>query len=50
VDGPLKPGDLVVVEGVQSLRPGQRLDPQPFLQAQLDGPKDSPAKAPDANR
>ncbi len=30
IDGPLKPGDLVVVEGVQGLRAGQRLDPKPF--------------------
>jgi RND family efflux transporter MFP subunit len=35
VDGPLKPGDLVVVEGVQSLRIGQRLDPQPFARKDL---------------
>ena len=30
VDGPLRAGDLVVVEGVQGLRPGQKLDPKPF--------------------
>jgi len=30
IDGPLKPGDLVVVEGVQGLRAGQRLNPKPF--------------------
>lgn len=30
VDGPLQAGDLIVVEGVQSLRPGQALDPAPF--------------------
>jgi len=30
VDGPLAAGDLIVVEGVQGLRAGQPLDPQPF--------------------
>jgi membrane fusion protein (multidrug efflux system) len=36
VDGPLQAGDVVVVEGVQGLREGQPLDPQP-----LDGrPRD----------
>lgn len=30
VAGPLRAGDLVVVEGVQGLRPGQKLDPKPF--------------------
>lgn len=30
IDGPLAPGDLVVVEGVQGLREGQKLDPKPF--------------------
>ncbi len=30
VDGPLSTGDLVVVEGVQGLRPGQKLDPAPI--------------------
>lgn len=30
VDGPLKEGDLIVVEGVQGLREGQNLDPKPF--------------------
>lgn len=30
VDGPLLTGDLVVVEGVQGLRAGQRLDVKPF--------------------
>ena len=39
IDGPLKPGDLVVVEGVQGLRAGQRLDPQPFAP---DDPAPSP--------
>ena len=29
VDGPLSAGDLVVVEGVQGLRSGQKLDPAP---------------------
>jgi RND family efflux transporter MFP subunit len=33
IDGPLQAGELVVVEGVQALRPGQLLDPQPFTQA-----------------
>lgn len=32
VDGPLRAGELVVVEGVQALRAGQFLDPQPFNQ------------------
>jgi RND family efflux transporter MFP subunit len=30
IDGPLKEGELVVVEGVQGLRAGQRLEPRPF--------------------
>ena len=30
VDGPLRTGDLIVVEGVQGLRAGQPLDPAPF--------------------
>ena len=30
VDGQLKPGDLIVVEGVQGLREGQAIDPKPF--------------------
>ncbi|MDA0662918.1 MAG: efflux RND transporter periplasmic adaptor subunit [Proteobacteria bacterium] len=30
VDGKLAAGDAIVVEGVQGLRPGQRLAPQPF--------------------
>jgi RND family efflux transporter MFP subunit len=30
VDGPLQPGDLVVVEGVQGLRPGQAVKTAPF--------------------
>lgn len=38
VDGPLKSGDLVVVEGVQGLRDGQRLDPRPFGQKVLADP------------
>ena len=37
IDGPLKPGDLVVVEGVQGLRAGQRLDPKPFGRGDLAG-------------
>ena len=32
IDGPLQAGELVVVEGVQALRAGQILDPQPFNQ------------------
>lgn len=39
IDGPLEEGDLIVVEGVQGLRPGQRLDPKPF-----DGAKISKAE------
>jgi RND family efflux transporter MFP subunit len=30
IDGPLEAGDLIVVEGVQGLRSGQRLDPKPY--------------------
>ena len=30
VDGPLKIGDLIVVEGVQGLRAGQSVEPQPY--------------------
>jgi RND family efflux transporter MFP subunit len=30
IDGPLAAGDLIVVEGVQGLRAGQKLDPKPF--------------------
>ena len=30
IDGPLKPGDLVVVEAVQGLRAGQRINQKPF--------------------
>jgi len=30
VDGQLKAGDLIVVEGVQGLREGQAIDPKPF--------------------
>jgi membrane fusion protein (multidrug efflux system) len=30
ISGPLEAGDLIVVEGVQGLRDGQRLDPKPF--------------------
>ena len=30
IDGPLKPGDLLVVEGVQGLRAGQRINQKPF--------------------
>lgn len=40
IDGPLKEGDLVVVEGVQGLRAGQRLDPKPF------GPNDQSGSPP----
>ena len=32
IDGPLNSGDLVVVEGVQGLRAGQKLDPIPYGQ------------------
>ena len=41
VDGPLTAGDLVVVEGVQGLRAGQKLDPRPFG---LDDPARSPPR------
>lgn len=41
IDGPLKPGDLVVVEGVQGLREGQKLDPKPYDA----GKDDKPGKA-----
>lgn len=30
VEGPLSPGDLIVVEGVQGLRDGQPLEPRPY--------------------
>jgi len=30
VDGPLQPGDLIVVEGVQGLRLGQKVKTAPF--------------------
>lgn len=30
VDGPLKSGDIIVVEGVQGLRAGQAVEPKPF--------------------
>jgi len=36
VDGPLRPGDLIVVEGVQGLRPGQAIKTAPFKAAQAD--------------
>jgi RND family efflux transporter MFP subunit len=48
VDGPLKAGDLVVVEGVQGLRARQALDPQPFgLELSDRSPSgDKPAASP----
>jgi hypothetical protein len=33
VDGKLAAGDAVVVQGVQGLRVGQRLNPKPFASA-----------------
>ena len=33
VDGALNPGDLIVVEGVQGLRPGQNVKTAPFKAA-----------------
>jgi multidrug efflux pump subunit AcrA (membrane-fusion protein) len=36
VDGPLHPGDLIVVEGVQGLRIGQQLKTAPFKAARVD--------------
>jgi len=36
VDGPLEAGDLIVVEGVQGLRSGQTIDPQPFPRARAE--------------
>ena len=39
VDGKLNAGDAVVVQGVQGLRIGQRLDPRPFVDpARVDAP------------
>lgn len=48
VDGKLKAGDLVVVEGVQGLRAGQALDPRPFgLEISDRSPSgDKPAASP----
>ena len=45
VDGKLNAGDAVVVQGVQGLRIGQRLDPRPFVDpARVDAPPpDRPA-------
>lgn len=37
VDGPLEEGELIVVEGVQGLRQGQALQPEPLDQAGLSG-------------
>jgi RND family efflux transporter MFP subunit len=46
VDGPLAAGDLVVVEGVQGLRQGQKLDPKPFRGAKNGtGAKPGPTEA-----
>jgi RND family efflux transporter MFP subunit len=44
VDGPLRVGDLVVVEGVQGLRAGQALDVKPF------GPDESAAASPGSKK
>lgn len=45
VDGPLKAGDVIVVEGVQGLRQGQKVNPQPYGLDKAGG-KASTAKAP----
>ncbi len=37
VDGPLRPGDLIVVEGVQGLRHGQLVEPVPYDNGQAGG-------------
>jgi RND family efflux transporter MFP subunit len=51
VDGPLAAGELVVVEGVQGLRAGQRLDPKPFASDDRAASPSSPkAKAGKAER
>jgi hypothetical protein len=34
VDGPLRVGDLIVVEGVQGLRDGQLVEPAPYGKGQ----------------
>jgi RND family efflux transporter MFP subunit len=47
VDGPLRPGDLIVVEGVQGLRIGQKLKTAPFKAARVDSqdqPKGRPSR------
>lgn len=47
VDGPLHPGDLIVVEGVQGLRIGQQLKTAPFKAARVDSqdqPKGRPSR------
>jgi membrane fusion protein, multidrug efflux system len=31
VTGPIKPGDKVVVEGVEKMRPGMKVNPQPYV-------------------
>jgi multidrug efflux pump subunit AcrA (membrane-fusion protein) len=36
VDGPLRAGDLIVVEGVQGLREGLLVEPAPFEKGQAD--------------
>ena len=38
VDGGLKEGDSIVVEGVQGLRAGQRLAPRPFAEGAIEEP------------
>ena len=52
VDGPLKAGDLVVVEGVQGLRARQALDPQPFGLELSDRspPGDKPDRSPSGDK
>ena len=44
VDGKLKAEDLVVVEGVQGLRDGQKLDPRPVGNASASAPTESRRK------
>jgi hypothetical protein len=46
VDGPLGEGDLIVIEGVQGLREGQKLDAKPIGGGKSDGDKISGADKP----
>ena len=39
VEQGLKPGDRVIVEGIQKARPGMVVNPQPYQPAPTSGPK-----------